>query len=55
MENYMVVFFVGFFPQRTPHIGEAGGQRNSSEGKRREEKGNDRIRLYMAMYYDLST
>lgn len=50
MENYNNK---KFSPQRTPHIGEVGGQRNSSEGKRREEKGksvNGHGSLYLIFF-----
>lgn len=41
---FLNVFFVVFL--RTSHICEIGGQRNPSEGKRGEEKGNCRIHLH---------
>lgn len=48
----MTMFFCFCF-LRTPHIGEAGRQRNTSEGKRREEKGNGRIHLYHGVLWSL--
>ncbi len=50
--SWKITMFFGVF-LRTSHICEIGGQRDTSEGKRREEEGNCRIHLHGSILWYL--